>query len=280
MAEQRSATVSASGVPIVVTRPDLAGRELAAQLAQHGADALWLPSFVIGPAPDLEVARAQLRQLRAYDIAVFVSPNAVRATRVALASAESGPASKIESEFEYAWPAQVVIGAVGAATQAQAAAAFAGAKIIAPALLHDDDDAGSEALWRALQSSSIALRRVLILRAEAGREWLREQFQSAGAEVTSVAVYSRRVPPLNDGQRRWLHERSGGAPPALVVTSSEAVAALAQQMDAAPTLARWLRTGRAFASHPRIAARLQAAGYLNVAVVMPQAQAIVAALAA
>ena len=88
------------------------------------------------------------------------------------------------------------------------------------------------------------------------------------------------MPPLNDAQLGWLHERSGGARPALVVTSSEAVTALAHQLAAAPVLAGWLRSGRALASHPRIAERLQAAGYLDVAVVAPQAQTIVAALAA
>src|SRR5258706_3976043 len=278
MIEQRSSR--ASSVPIVVTRPDDAGRELTAQLAELGADALWLPSFEIGPAPDPEAVRAQLRQMSSYDIAIFVSANAVRATRLILAP----PAAGLESDGAYTWPAQVPIGVVGAATRAQEAVAFAGAKIIGPVSLNDEDEragleAGSEALWRALQASSIALRRVLIVRAEAGREWLREQLQDAGADVTSVAVYTRRVPRLNEEQGRWLHERSLGAAPALVVTSSEAVAALAQQMAAAPALAHWLRAGRALASHSRIAERLRAAGYRNVVVVAPQAQAIVAVVA-
>lgn len=65
--------------PVIVTRPAAGGRALAAALLARGLDALWLPAFEIGPAPDEAAARAALARLADFDLAVFVSPAAVRA---------------------------------------------------------------------------------------------------------------------------------------------------------------------------------------------------------
>jgi uroporphyrinogen-III synthase len=65
---------------------------------------------------------------------------------------------------------------------------------------------------------------------------------------------------------------------ASVVSSSDAVEALARMCDAQPEVLRALRSGTALASHPRIAERLRAAGFGRVVVCAPDAAAIVAAL--
>ncbi|MGH6611734.1 MAG: uroporphyrinogen-III synthase, partial [Burkholderiaceae bacterium] len=132
--------------------------------------------------------------------------------------------------------------------------------VIAP---DDDSESGSEAFWRAWQAGGHRAQRVLLLRAQEGRDWLGERFTEAGAVVDVVAVYTRRPRYLSPEDlaklQGWM---TAGARPIIVVSSSEAVAALDQQVDAQAR--SWLRSGSAIASHPRIAQRLIADGYARV----------------
>ncbi|MCX8114288.1 MAG: uroporphyrinogen-III synthase [Burkholderiaceae bacterium] len=251
--------------PVIVTRPDAGGRMLADELAARGFESLWLPAFEIGPAPDERAARDALARLAEFDLAVFVSPAAVRATAALLAGA---------------WPARTAIGAVGAATARAVAQSIPGAlsaAVIAPGDA-DEADAGSEALWDALMRSALRLQRVLLLRAEGGRMWLAERLAEAGARVTAVAVYSRRVRSAGEDEiatlRRW---KDAGRQPAMVVTSSEAVDVLVRQIERAGAL-EWLHAGLALATHARIAERLRAAGFARVALAAARADAIVDAI--
>lgn len=245
----------------VVTRPGAAGKRLTEALRAAGRDALWLPAFVVEPAPEPAAARAALARLADYDLAVFVSPAAVEATAALL----SQP-----------WPAQTAIGAVGAATAREVLARIAGAAgapLFAPAA---EEDGGSEALWELLQARGRLVRRALILRAQHGREWLAQRLEQAGAQVHAVAVYARRVAVPAAHTLATLHAwRQAQRAAAVVVTSSEAVQALAAQLDA-PTAA-WLRAGCALATHERIAERLRAAGFVDVRLVGIEAESILRA---
>jgi uroporphyrinogen-III synthase len=65
-----------------------------------------------------------------------------------------------------------------------------------------------------------------------------------------------------------------------VFTSSEAVESLcaaADTADAGGAARRWLQRGRALAQHPRIVARLQAAGFADAACVPCELQSLLAA---
>ncbi|MEW5881641.1 MAG: uroporphyrinogen-III synthase [Pseudomonadota bacterium] len=251
--------------PVIVTRPDAGGRALADELAARGIEALWLPAFEIGSAPDEPAARGALAQLADFDLAVFVSPAAVRAAAALLTGA---------------WPARTAIGAVGAATASAVVQSIPGAQsaaLIAPGAA-DENDAGSEAFWDALTRSALRPRRVLLLRAEGGREWLADRLAAAGARVTAVAVYSRRMRSASDDEiatlRRW---KDAGRQPAMLVTSSEAVDVLVRQIERAGAPG-WLQAGLALATHARIAERLRAAGFARVALAAPRADAIVDAI--
>jgi uroporphyrinogen-III synthase len=67
-------------------------------------------------------------------------------------------------------------------------------------------------------------------------------------------------------------------PLSILFTSSEAVGAFDRQVNGVPGAAMWLRQGRALASHPRIAARLLAAGYTRVEVSASDNEAALAQL--
>jgi uroporphyrinogen-III synthase len=82
------------------------------------------------------------------------------------------------------------------------------------------------------------------------------------------------------GRCAWIAARLPGPPPLLVITSSEAVDSLlaaAQAQPDAAAVTRWLQRGRALALHPRIVARLHAAGFADVACVPCEIDALMAA---
>lgn len=260
-------------MPLIVTRPQAAGQALAAELAAAGLTTLWLPAFDLLPAADQAITRATLARLADFDLAVFVSPAAVRFA---------------VAELSAAWPAPTAIAAVGSGTARAVQAlvpAVAAARLIEPRTASAAEPgaqgaAGSEALWQALQDAALQPRAALVLRAEHGRDWLAQRLQQAGAAVTTLAVY-RRLPHVPAASaRRWLLAQGDVARWDSVLTSSEAVDVLLDQVQAVPGAAARLRAGCALASHARIAARLSAAGFVDVRVCAPEAAAIGAALAA
>ena len=208
--------------------------------------------------------RRTLDHLADYDLALFVSPNAVHATAERLAAD---------------WPASTVIGAVGASTRDAAAAELPGggaAVIVAP---DDGDESGSEGFWRAWCATGRRARRVLVLRAATGRDWIIDQFRSADAEVDALAVYDRSPHALPEGERsRLLGWMSGGVLPITIVSSAEAVGAILEQVRRVEGAAEWLQRGLAIATHPRVAQRLHAAGFANVEVAAADDSAVIGKL--
>lgn len=234
---------------VIVTRPAAAGERLQRQLVGRGWDAVWWPAFDIRPAPDVPRALEVLARLERFDLAIFVSPNAVQATAALLGAP---------------WPAGVAIGAVGEATAnavCDVLAPSAEVAIIAPPATAGS---GSEAFWSEWTRAGRRANRVLILRAQYGREWLAERFAAAGAEVESLPVYTRADCELDGAALELVRRSIAARPPLVVFTSSEAIDALDRQLAAQPGASTWLRSGTALASHARIRERLLAAGYTRV----------------
>ena len=240
------------GAIALVTRPGEAGQRLAGALRDHGQSALWWPAFDLLAPADVEPLQAMLQQLAQFDLAVLVSPAAVRGLAAL--------------DLCGTWPVATRIAAVGSGTLQLARSLLPGAEAarsIAPAA--DAPQGGSEALWEALRREHEPPRRALIVRAEAGREWLGDQLREAGCRVEYAGVYRRSVHVPSREQRAALSASQGGGDrAAAIVTSSEAVAALDRQFSETPDAKAWLRQGLALCSHPRIANALRAAGYAVV----------------
>ena len=233
---------------VIVTRPASAGKRLFERIVDQGHPVLWWPAFDIGAAPDPERATETLARLAEYDLAVFVSAHAVRAA---------------QSLFTGAWPAGTMIGAVGAATRGVVESSFNTASTLVVSAPESERQSGSEAFWCAWQAARQRAQRVLIVRAEDGRDWLVERFAEQGAKVDTVAVYSRRLRcPSSDELQRLQQLAAANEQPTTIFSSTEAVAALDRQID--PAVQAWLRGGVAIASHPRIAAQLSSSGYARV----------------
>jgi uroporphyrinogen-III synthase len=152
------------------------------------------------------------------------------------------------------------------------AAGVAPALIVEPAAESANFD--SEALWAQLSALAWGGRRVLVVRGEAGRDWLADELRARGAEVGFVAAY-RRQPPVLDDDARALLAAALAAPMShlWVFSSSEAVGHLGRLVPAAD----WSRS-RAVASHPRIVQAARDAGFGSVDLVRPAPEALAALL--
>ena len=177
------------------------------------------------------------------------------------------------------WPSATAIGAVGHATAhaiAEVIRVPPATPIVAPSA---SSGAGSEAFWDEWQHCGRTARRVLILRAQAGREWLARRFAEAGAEVEILAVYSRtEALPDAASVGRVAGAMYGRDEITVLISSSEAIDALDRQLDAVVGAAQYLRSGRALATHPRIAEQLLAAGYTRVELAESDPEALFAQL--
>jgi len=240
---------SAAGAPLVlVTRPESSGMELAARLQDLGCAAIWWPAFDLLAPEDPGALEAVLARLESFDLAVFVSPAAVRACGAAL------------RRLGRAWPEGTRIAAVGAATREAARAELTGARD-APLLCPPGEQAamgGTESLIGELQALQPAARSVLIVRAQSGRERLAEWLRAQGAAVEQASAY-RRVAHVPDAAQ-WESLRRAlaqGRRLAVLYTSSEAVAALAAQFEGQAQLGEALQGSIALCIHERIEAALR-----------------------
>lgn len=191
------------GARVLITRPAHQAETLCHLIAAAGGEPVGLPAIEIAPPADPAALTQVLERLEHFDLAVFVSPNAVRATLAHL----NGPL-----------PAALTLAAVGDGTR-RALAAAGYAQVLAPPERFD-----SEGLLALPALQNMRGRRVLILRGDSGRELLADGLRSRGAEVTYAECYRRRVPVAPD--RTVLARIAGGEVDVAVITSSEALANL------------------------------------------------------
>lgn len=242
---------------IIVTRPLAQAETLVAELRASGADAVALPLIDIAPASDPQLLRQAWQQLPSLALLMFVSANAVQYFMQA-----RPPGAE--------WPAQLLAGSTGPGTsQALREAGVPEAALVEP--LGEVFD--SEALWARLRTRDWQGRRVLVVRGEAGRDWLAEQLGQAGAGVDFVAAYQRVLPQL-DAQLTALRDAALAQPQQHLwsFSSSQAVANLQQLSQGAD----WSASA-AVAPHPRIVAALQRLGFGQVLLAAVGAAALGAA---
>jgi uroporphyrinogen-III synthase len=163
------------GIGIVVTRPHAAAEALAAPLAAEGARVWLLPALAIEEMPPTAALEKLLANLARFDMAIFVSANAV----------EKGLAAV---RRHGAWPANLRVAAIGAAT-AEALRNSGLGPVISPAERHD-----SEALLGLAPLQVVNGQNIVVFRGEGGREHLKEALEARGARVEYAECY-RRVRP-------------------------------------------------------------------------------------
>ena len=167
-----------AGLGVVVTRPRRAAEPLAARLAAAGARTWIFPALEIEDVPADPGLEALLRDIARFDLAVFVSANAVEKGLAAVRRVAQ-------------WPASLRVAAVGEAT-AEALRNSGMAGVISPSQRHD-----SEALLALAQLQDVKGQNIIVFRGEGGRERLRDGLEERGANVAYAQCY-RRVRPRTD----------------------------------------------------------------------------------
>ena len=260
-----------AGATVLVVRPRAQALAWVGELAALGVAARALPLIEIQPAPDPARVAAVLAEVEAAGgepVLVFVSPNAVLGFFEAAAASHGVPARSL------AWPAHAWAAATGPGTVAALReCGVPQARIVAPS-----DDAAqfdSEALWSEVSDWPWAGRSVWLVRGNGGRDWLGQQLRDAGAAVRVLQSYGRAAPALAADEHALL--AAAVAEPARWIWMFSSSEAIGHLQEIAPA-ATWA-SGRAFASHPRIAERAVAAGFGTVTVVSPSPAAVARALA-
>ena len=226
-----------AGLNIVITRPHEQAAELARRIEQFGGKPLLFPLLEIKAVHDDQLLREQISRLKQTDLAIFISPNAVRYGMAAIRAAGDIPAS-------------MQIAAVGQSS-AKALNELGVARVIAPTERFD-----SEGLLALAELRDVAGKQVMILRGDGGREMLGDTLRARGAHVEYVTCYIRSKPEMNAG------EMLAAAPSAISVTSSEALGHL-REMLGEPDKTR-LADLPLFVPHERIATAARQQGWQHV----------------
>jgi uroporphyrinogen-III synthase len=248
---------------VVITRPLAQAGGLAAAVAALGRRPVLLPLLEISPLPDQAPLKSVLAGLADYALVAFVSPNAINAAFAHIP----------------AWPAGVALAVLGEGSRAALAehgVTDANARIASPGLAASSD---SESLLRSLDLAALAGPRVLIVRGESGRELMADGFAAAGALVTTVAAYRRRVPLMTAELAATLHGLLD-VPNDWIVTSSEALrglVALVDQLASAAAVSK-LQHQHWIVPHVRIADSAHALGLAQVTLTGSGDERLLAAL--
>lgn len=166
-----------AGRRVVVTRSRDQAGAMCEALAACGAEPVLFPTIAIHPLESTDTLDAALNVLGSYRWVIFTSANGVRFFL-----------ERWAVRADASWPASVRIAAVGAATAAALEARGLRAAVM-------PDKFRGEALPAVLQGVQDC--RVLLPRADIGRQAIVAALAAAGAEVHDLTVY-RTVPAAPD----------------------------------------------------------------------------------
>lgn len=247
-----------AGRRVVVTRPQGQAEQLAHRIGEAGGEALCIPAIEIQALADLSSFHAVADRLESFDIAIFVSRNAVRRA-LELLRARRGARP---------WPAGLAVATVGQGSREELEAqGFA--QVIAPAGQFD-----SEALLALAPLAGVEGKRIVIFRGEGGRPLLGEVLARRGASVEYAACYRRARP---DGAAALRSQLARGVA-AVAVSSVEGLENFLQM--AGEGAAQRLAATPFFVPHARVAGEAARLGLQRAIVAGPGDAEVFAALVA
>ena len=265
-----------AGLSIVVTRPREQATNLAQRISQAGGRAILFPLLEVSPVLDSQFLHALIARLHEFNLAIFISPNAVRYGMEAIitaskltspsqhsshnfvplengtdvgSNAEEGNDSVLTEQYN-TLPATLKIATVGQGS-VRALCDYGVKNVIAP-----QDRFDSEALLALPELKQITGWRVVIFRGNGGRELLGDTLKARGAKVECVTCY-QRARPHQDATLLL-----AANPDAITVTSSEALGYLWDMLD--NVAKKRLAAVPLFVPHARIAETAHKLGWSEV----------------
>lgn len=252
-----------AGRLVVVTRPPGQGGGLIDAIARHGGQAVHCPAIVLEAVAKSDSLAAARDTQWPFDLAIFVSSNAVRFGLPLLRSVEP----------EKGTPFARQLAAVGPAT-ADALAAAGYRDLLLPAARHD-----SEGLLAHPSLQRVKDARILLVQGEAGRPLLLRTLAARGARVLPLTCYRRRcakghqarLDPL--GSHPAIHPGSAAGPRALLTLTSVAITDCWWRLcrTGPPNLLPWLHHAPTAVLSERIAKRHRQLGGRGSVAVADQA---------
>lgn len=242
----------------MVTRPREQAAGLAALVEAAGARALLYPAIEIEDLADPVPALKVLKNLEQLDLAVFVSPIAVRKSFELMKTAGA------------TWPIGLRAAAVGQGSRDELER-YGVRGALAPA-----SGADSEALLAIPALAAVEGKRVAIFRGEGGRELLGDTLAGRGAKVEYAACYRRTRPRLDVGP--LLSAWAQGAVHAVTVSSTTGLGNFAGMLGA-PGRAHLAGTP-VFVPHSRVAEQARRLGIRSPVLAGPSDAEMMARLVA
>jgi uroporphyrinogen-III synthase len=250
-----TASLPLRGRGIAVTRPAQQAFALSAAIKAAGGTPILFPALEITDAPDPAALLQLIERLDSFDLAIFVSPNAVvRAMQAVRPRGE--------------WPSRVRVAAIGAGT-VRALLENGVAEVIAPDARYD-----SETLLALDDLQAARGKRVVIFRGNGGRELLADTLRARGAHVEYAECYRRGKPDIDAAI--LLEPWARNALHAVTVTSSEGLRNLFEMVGA--SAGGCLRLTPLFVPHERIAAAARELEVREVHVTQPGDEGLMQAL--
>ena len=244
-----------TGRHVVVTRPAGQAAHLATALAGRGAIPVLYPVLEIRDIEDPAAVLDAAIRLDSFDLAVFVSPNAIEKALALILPRRP-------------WPAALRVAAPGKSSEGELAR-HGIHDVLSPPLRFD-----SEALLELPELTDVRGKRVIIFRGEGGRELLGDTLKARGAAIEYLTCYRRSKPLTDPAPLLKLWEE--GLLDAVTMTSSEGLRNLVDMVGRLGLA--WLKKTPVFVPHARIAGQAQALGLGKVIATDPGDDGLLAGL--
>ena len=234
---------------VLLTRPLPCSNELQTQLEQAGLSVVHLPTLTLNPVSHPEHEAQIQKHWHDYTGVIFVSQHAAQfafdhlqrlglklALQTWLGTVGQGTLTTLKS----VWPAHT--------------------SFIAPDI---NDSQDSEGLWRAITANvELAKQRLLIVRAQTGRDVLRKMVQASHIPCDIWACYTRQINVWSTEQMAQF-QQFDTQPRLMVITSIDGLKALLAQFES-EHMPHNLYQHTLVTIHPRIAECAKKAGFNDV----------------
>ncbi|WP_373820404.1 uroporphyrinogen-III synthase [Glaesserella sp.] len=216
---------------VLVTRPDIRGKNLVEMLAERHIFAIHQPLFTIEAGRELLQLPSYLSRLNVGDYVFAVSKNAIDFADEAL------------KQTGFSWRSDVNYFAIG-----QASANYF-SSTIEYSVRYPIQSENSEGLLELPEMHHLSGKNIVILRADSGRELFSEQAIIRGANVQPIECYQRIMVDNDLSEKISLSKRAGVD--TIVITSGDILKILVEQV--ADNDREWLMQCRLVVVGQRIA---------------------------